>query len=177
MGDFGHSWPNQGGLGHAEEVYCSADECGAGDVESAGSEAACLVAEGATRPRAHEGGCRWSELDRRRNRRSLRLYRQNCGIYPRTPRDRGIRDRAQRQTQKSGSREGSRWGARSQDHRVAVGPAAERIRQLDAAAPGRTSRGAGNRGVGQPRDPASDAKKNKMTKRKIEYWVIPPEAD
>ena len=58
-----------------------------------------------------------------------------------------------------------------------LGPAAERICQLDAAAVGRTSRGAGNRGVGQPRNPASDAKKNKMTKRKIEYWVIPPEAD
>src|SRR5204863_9233888 len=37
--------------------------------------------------------------------------------------------------------------------------------------------GAGDRRVGQLRDPASDAKKNQLTKRKIEYWVIPPEAD
>ena len=71
----------------------------------------------------------------------------------------------------------SRRRARGQDHRVAVGAAAERVRELDVAAVGRTSRGAGDRGVGQPRDRASHAKKNGMTKRKIEYWVIPPEAD
>ena len=29
----------------------------------------------------------------------------------------------------------------------------------------------------QHRDRAADTKKNGMTKRKIEYWVIPPEAD
>ena len=32
-------------------------------------------------------------------------------------------------------------------------------------------------GLDQPRNRASDAKKNGMTKRMIEYWVIPPEAD
>ena len=32
-------------------------------------------------------------------------------------------------------------------------------------------------GVDQPRDGAADAQKNGMTNRKIEYWVIPPEAD
>ena len=59
----------------------------------------------------------------------------------------------------------------------ASGATAERLRELDTAAVGRTGRGAGDRGVGQPRDRATDAKKNGMTKRKIEYWVIPPEAD
>ena len=32
-------------------------------------------------------------------------------------------------------------------------------------------------GVDQPRNGAADAEKNGMTNRKIEYWVIPPEAD
>ena len=39
----------------------------------------------------------------------------------RTTRDRGIRDRSQRPTEESRSRKGSRRGAGSQDHRVAVG--------------------------------------------------------
>ena len=34
-----------------------------------------------------------------------------------------------------------------------------------------------NRGVGELRDGPTHAKKNGMTNRKIEYWVIPPEAD
>src|SRR5208337_4269585 len=34
-----------------------------------------------------------------------------------------------------------------------------------------------NRGVGELRDGPTHAKKNGMTRRKIEYWVIPPEAD
>src|SRR5262249_41331634 len=73
--------------------------------------------------------------------------------------------------------EGSRRGTRGEDHRHAAGAAPERVRQLDAAAVGRTGRSSGARRVGQPRDCAQDAKKNQMTKRKIEYWVIPPEAD
>ncbi len=99
------------------------------------------------------------------------------GVSARTTRDRGIRDRAQRPTEESRSREGSRRGAGGQDHRVAAGRAAERICELVVTAPGRTSRGTGNRGVGQPRNPTSDSEKNGMTRRKIEYWVIPPEAD
>ena len=67
--------------------------------------------------------------------------------------------------------------ARSQDHCLATGATAARVRQLDAPPVRRTSRGVGDRGVGQPRDPASDLKKNHLTKRKIEYWVIPPKAD
>src|SRR6202040_1967102 len=45
------------------------------------------------------------------------------------------------------------------------------------AVAGRGGRGPGDRGVDQLRDRASHAKKNGMTKRKIDYWVIPPEAD
>ena len=48
---------------------------------------------------------------------------------------------------------------------------------MDAAAAGRPIGSVGSRGVDQPRDGPADAKKNGMTKRKIEYWVIPPDAD
>src|SRR6266540_398319 len=37
--------------------------------------------------------------------------------------------------------------------------------------------GVGGGGVDLSRDGPQDAKKNGMTKRKIEYWVIPPEQD
>ena len=65
--------------------------------------------------------------------------------------------------------------AEAKADRHAVGQAARRLRPLDAATAGRSNGGTGNRGVDQPRDGPSDAKKNGMTKRKIEYWVIPPE--
>ncbi len=51
------------------------------------------------------------------------------------------------------------------------------LQQLDAAVVGAQGRRTGNRRVGEPRNDPTDAKKNGMTKRKIEYWVIPPEAD
>ena len=34
-----------------------------------------------------------------------------------------------------------------------------------------------DRGLGESRNGSAYAKKNGMTNRKIEYWVIPPEAD
>src|SRR6266852_9755398 len=37
--------------------------------------------------------------------------------------------------------------------------------------------GVGGGGVNLSRDGPQDAKKNRMTKRKIEYWVIPPDQD
>src|SRR5262249_61098028 len=54
---------------------------------------------------------------------------------------------------------------------------AVRVRQLDAPLISGTSRGVGACGVGEPRDPPQDLKKNHFTNRKIEYWVIPPTAD
>jgi len=48
---------------------------------------------------------------------------------------------------------------------------------LDSETAGGASRRVGNRGVGQPRDIAANAEKNNFTRKKIEYWVIPPEAD
>ena len=66
---------------------------------------------------------------------------------------------------------------RGEIDRPAVGQAARRLRPLDAATAGRSNGGTGDRGIDQPGDGPSDAKKNGMTKRKIEYWVIPPDAD
>ena len=65
----------------------------------------------------------------------------------------------------------------AQHHRHATRTAAERLCQLDAAAAGTQGRGVGDRGLGELRNGAAHAKKNGMTNRKIEYWVIPPEAD
>jgi hypothetical protein len=48
---------------------------------------------------------------------------------------------------------------------------------LDAAIVGTQGRGIGHRGRSELRNGPAHAKKNGMTKRKIEYWVIPPEAD
>src|SRR5207244_2022874 len=59
----------------------------------------------------------------------------------------------------------------------ADGQAASGLRTLDlATARGRTGN-LGSGGLDQSRDSPQDAKKNGMTKRKIEYWVIPPEQD
>ena len=71
----------------------------------------------------------------------------------------------------------ARWRAGGEDHRHAPWAAAERLRQLDA--PPACSQGCrvGNRRCDQLRNGAAHAKKNGMTNRKIEYWVIPPEAD
>ena len=88
-----------------------------------------------------------------------------------------IRDHTQRKTQEPGAWEDPRWRAGSQGHRVAAGPTAEGIRQLVVATADRTSGGTVDRGVGQLGDDSSNAKKNGMTRRKIEFWVIPPKAD
>ena len=42
---------------------------------------------------------------------------------------------------------------------------------------GAAGRRVGDRRVDQPRNHPADAKKNGMTQRKIQYWVIPPQAD
>ena len=62
-------------------------------------------------------------------------------------------------------------------YREATRTTAERLFQLDPAVAGTQGRGAENRGLGELRNGPAHAKKNGMTNRKIEYWVIPPEAD
>ena len=74
-------------------------------------------------------------------------------------------------------REVARRRAGGEDHRHASRAAAPGLCQLDAAAAGSQGGGTGDRRVGQSRNGPADAKKNGMTNRKIEYWVIPPEAD
>src|SRR5205085_6370594 len=61
--------------------------------------------------------------------------------------------------------------------RHALGQTARWLRPLDATTAGRSNGGTGDRRIDQPGDGTSDAKKNGMTKRKIQYWVIPPDAD
>ena len=68
-------------------------------------------------------------------------------------------------------------GRRGETDRHAVGEAAGGLWALDAAVARRPTGGTGGRGIHQPRDGPPDTKKNGMTKRKIEYWVIPPDAD
>ena len=62
-------------------------------------------------------------------------------------------------------------------HRPASGAAPEGLRELVVALAGAAGRRVGDHRVDQPRNHPADAKKNGMTQRKIEYWVIPPQAD
>src|SRR6185312_12770790 len=77
----------------------------------------------------------------------------------------------------SAGREAARRRAGSEDHSPAARSPARGLCQLDVAATGSEGRGVGDRRVRQLRDGAADSEKNGMTNRKIEYWVIPPEAD
>ena len=66
----------------------------------------------------------------------------------------------------------------SQGHRHVRGAASERVRQLVVAVAGREGCGVGDRGLHKPRNGEADAKKNGFScKRKVQYWVIPPESD
>ncbi len=58
-----------------------------------------------------------------------------------------------------------------------LGKPAQRFCQLDSAFARRESRGTEHRRIGESRDRSPDAEKNGMTRRKIQYWVIPPEAN
>ena len=62
-------------------------------------------------------------------------------------------------------------------HRPASGAAPEGLRELVVAPAGAAGRRVGDHRVDQPRNHPADAKKNGMTQRKIQYWVIPPQAD
>jgi hypothetical protein len=48
---------------------------------------------------------------------------------------------------------------------------------LDAEVVGAQGCGVEYRGLGESRNSPTNSKKTGMTQRKIEYWVIPPEAD
>src|SRR5258708_29842077 len=67
--------------------------------------------------------------------------------------------------------------AGGENHRDAVGIASAWVFKLDTAIAGRAGGGVGDRGIDQPRDGAPNTQKNGMTGRKIDYWVIPPQAD
>ena len=61
---------------------------------------------------------------------------------------------------------------------IAPGVASEGVRQLVVAVAGRKGGGIGDRGFHKLRNGEADAKKNGFScKRKVRYWVIPPEAD
>ena len=69
------------------------------------------------------------------------------------------------------------WRGRSEADRHAVGEAAGGVWPVVVAIAGRRTGGVGSGRFDQSRDGPQDAKKNGMTKRKIEYWVIPPDQD
>ena len=70
-----------------------------------------------------------------------------------------------------------RWRGRGAGHRPASGATPEGLRELVVAPAGAPGRRVGDRRVDQPRNHPADAEKNGMTQRKIQYWVIPPQAD
>jgi DDE superfamily endonuclease len=103
---------------------------------------------------------------------------KNGREHPRAVGDGGVRGRAQWPVAREvAPAQTARWRAGSEGDRAAAGSAPGGICELDVAVVGRTDRGTGDRGNDQPRDGASNAQKNGMTNRKIEYWVIPSEAD
>src|ERR1019366_677324 len=61
--------------------------------------------------------------------------------------------------------------------RHASGTAAGGVCELDAAAAGAQSGGIADCRIRQLRNASAASEKNGMTTRKIEYWVIPPQAD
>src|SRR6266478_9598299 len=69
------------------------------------------------------------------------------------------------------------WPSRSQVDRDAVRDTTGGIRAMVIATARRRMGGVGGGGVDWSRDGPQDAQKNGMTKRKIEYWVIPPDQD
>src|SRR5205085_1616699 len=97
---------------------------------------------------------------------------------PQTPRYGGLCTRPGRQeTPGAAYAVQARRRGRGEAHCPALGQAACRLRALDLATAGRRAGGPGGGRLDQSRDGPQDSKKNGMTKRKIEYWVIPPEQD
>src|SRR6266446_10986620 len=74
-------------------------------------------------------------------------------------------------------REAADGRPRGPHHRDTPGATAEGLQQLDAAMVGTPGRGMGHRGRRERRNGPAHAQKNGRTKRKIAYWVMPPEAD
>src|SRR5262249_24881700 len=134
--------------------------------------------EGPTRPDPLEGRRGGPELARSPHRRGIRMPNPDGrGHPPATRRERLSRGARPQAARGPAGREAARWRAGSEDHSRAARSPARRVFQLNVAATGSESRGAGDRRVRQLRDGAAGSEKSGMTNRKIEYWVIPPEAD
>ena len=104
--------------------------------------------------------------------------REDGGEYSPALRAGGVRQGAGTQAARHATdAEDSRRRVRGADHRLASGATAEGVRELEFAVAGASGGRAGDCRVGEPRNAATDAKKNGMCQRKIAYWVIPPDAD
>src|SRR5512135_1396742 len=163
---------------HEQEVRRAVDGSGAGRVDRRDQEVEGDEPEGAPRPDPVEGGRRRTRLDRPSDRRSVRVSQADRRERP--PAARGARlpgDARGAQAGDASDREDAQRRAGGPDHRHSPRSAPAGLRPLDPTAAGTQGRGIGDRGVRQPRDGAADDQKNGMTSRKIEYWVIPPEAD
>ena len=89
--DFRHYGRTYGGFGHEVEVHRPAHGYGTGHAPGRDQEAQGLVAEGPTRADPPEGRRRWPGLDRRQDRRGVRVSYQDRREHPRASGDAGIR--------------------------------------------------------------------------------------
>ena len=125
-----------------------------------------------------QGRCGRAGVDRPADRRRRSVPHQDRREHSPTMRAGGVRAGAGTQTARvPAGPETAQRRAGGSHHRLASGAAPEGLCQLVVAAVGAQGRRVGDRRVGQPRNRPADAEKNWMTQRKIEYWVIPPQAD
>ena len=134
--------------------------------------------ESAPRANSAQSRCRRSGVDRSTHCRGVRLSPANGGERsPTVCRARLRTGIGGEKTPEAADTEAAGGQTRSATDRDPPGSATERLWQLESAAVSSPSRGAGDRRSDQSRNGASDVKKNGMTQRMIDYWVIPPQCD
>src|SRR4030067_789767 len=161
----------------AEEVYRAAEPGRTGAVRASRGQAQGDQPEGPPGQHPAESGRGRPGVDGQPDRRGVSVPRSNGGEHTQKVCAGRVSGGAGTQEAVNAPRDSVGWRAAGQAHCHATRAASERLRELDAPAAGAAGGGVGERRDHQPRDRPADAEKNGMTKRKIEYWVIPPEAD
>ena len=161
-----------------KEVHRSTHGRGTRGLSTDGPQGQRQPREGASRADSLAGRCGRSGVDRPADRGRRAVPHQDGRECSPAMRAGGVRAGAGTQTARvPAGPEAARRRTGGSHHRPATGAAPEGVLQLVVAAVGAPGRRVGDCRVGQPRDRPQDAKKNGMTRRKIEYWVIPPQAD